>query len=219
MKNSLEIINEQEVLGKEFKVYGTFENPLYVTEDGRIFRVNKHSKYYKNGKDGDLIELPQYKWGDYLIVNYRGKSHRVNRVVATCYIPNPNNLPVVNHIDGNKLNNHYSNLEWCTQQYNTQHAYDNGFAKSKGKSLPKEKNPMYGKHHTQEAKKKISESKKGSIPHNKSTPLDYKTKSCTIGQFKRVINETHYQLEQFDKILDKRGKNNKYFFIFKEESK
>lgn len=47
-----------------------------------------------------------------------------HRAVALKYIPNPDSLPVVNHKDGNKLNNDISNLEWCTHAENVQHAYD-----------------------------------------------------------------------------------------------
>ena len=51
---------------------------------------------------------------------------KVHKAVAETFIPNPNNLPQVNHKDGNKLNNFISNLEWCTNQENTQHAIDLG---------------------------------------------------------------------------------------------
>ena len=52
--------------------------------------------------------------------------------------PNPKEYDIVNHIDGNKMNNHYTNLEWCNISMNTQHAYDNGLVFDRGgwKSTP-----------------------------------------------------------------------------------
>ncbi|TPR41249.1 HNH endonuclease [Apilactobacillus micheneri] len=50
----------------------------------------------------------------------------VSRLIAESFISNPIDLPCVNHIDGNSLNNVPDNLEWCTYKYNQNHAYNNG---------------------------------------------------------------------------------------------
>lgn len=59
------------------------------------------------------------------------KNFRIHRLVAQAFIPNPNNYPQVNHIDGNKLNNSVNNLEWCTQSHNMKEAYRIGLEKPK----------------------------------------------------------------------------------------
>lgn len=56
---------------------------------------------------------------------------RVNRMVALAHIPNPNNLPVVNHENGIKADNYYKNLEWSTESYNQIHAHATGLQVNK----------------------------------------------------------------------------------------
>ena len=78
--------------------------------------------------------VPATSPNGYLRIGLRDKKnsrhwYSVHRIVAKAYIPNEKNLPQVNHIDGNKQNNHVENLEWCTQVQNVEHAYRIGLRK------------------------------------------------------------------------------------------
>lgn len=61
-----------------------------------------------------------------LCSNGKVKNIAIHRLVATAFIENPDNKPIINHIDGNKLNWDISNLEWSTYSENTIHAYKTG---------------------------------------------------------------------------------------------
>lgn len=63
-----------------------------------------------------------------LSINNSKRTHRVHRLVAEAFIPNPKSLPEVNHIDEDKLNNCVDNLEWCTRKYNV--TYGTGMVRS-----------------------------------------------------------------------------------------
>lgn len=62
----------------------------------------------------------------YVDIKLKGKTYKVHRLVALAYIPNPKNLPQVNHLDGNKSNNKVTNLEWADNQQNQLHAWGTG---------------------------------------------------------------------------------------------
>lgn len=60
------------------------------------------------------------------------KEYKIHRLVATHFVHNPLNLPVVNHINGIKGDNNVTNLEWATHKHNTQHAIASGLMNNKG---------------------------------------------------------------------------------------
>lgn len=76
----------------------------------------------------------------YVDIHEDGKTRKVavHRLLALQYIPNPDNKRTVNHIDGNKLNNNLSNLEWNTDSENIQHAYDNNLNYTANKKISNE---------------------------------------------------------------------------------
>lgn len=88
-----------------------------IDTEGNIYNLN--TKKYLKGSIGEH----GYK---YYRLSKEGKKKMfyAHRLVAETFIPNENNLPVVNHIDGNKLNNNVNNLEWVTYSENTQHWKD-----------------------------------------------------------------------------------------------
>lgn len=59
-----------------------------------------------------------------LKINRKSVTRYIHRLVAEYFVPNPQNLPCVNHIDGNNINNLPNNLEWCTYQDNSLHSYN-----------------------------------------------------------------------------------------------
>ena len=93
------------------KIIEGFNGKYGITEDGKVFSFASN-KFLK----------PQATEKGYLTVclgrgtNY--KPYRIHRLVAEAYLPNPDNLPEVNHKDEDKSNNSVSNLEWCTGDYN-----------------------------------------------------------------------------------------------------
>lgn len=97
--------------------YNNISTHYYITPDGKCFN-SKTGKYLK----GQVTQTGAYL--SYMITLPDGKKKRffAHRLVALNYIPNPDNKPAVNHIDGNKMNNTIDNLEWCTHEENQQHA-------------------------------------------------------------------------------------------------
>ena len=99
-----------------------YENLYKISNYGNIYSVVKQKSKSTRKKPNGYIIVDLCKNG---IVHTK----HIHRLVAEAFIPNPNGLPQVNHIDGNKQNNCVDNLEWCTCKENMQHAVENGLIK------------------------------------------------------------------------------------------
>ena len=109
-------------MSEEWKQIKDFPN-YYISNMGNVKSNTKFNKVLKQYKTiGNYLSVTLYN-------NGIAKKKVVHRLVATHFIDNPNNLPEVNHIDGNKHNNKADNLEWCTSKYNQIHAIKNNLYK------------------------------------------------------------------------------------------
>ena len=84
----------------------------------------------------------------YLKVSLNGKTKKSHRIIAELFIDNPNNLPEINHIDGDKTNNKVDNLEWCTRQHNIKHSIDSGLQATSETSVCSIKIMQFDKNNT-----------------------------------------------------------------------
>ena len=111
-----------EEIWKNIKGYPNYQ----VSNMGRVKRLS--TGYYRRT---EKILKPQLQNNGYLHIKLSQKDKTkcilVHRLVAQVFIPNPNNLPQVNHINEDKTDNRVENLEWCTQKYNIN--YGNGISK------------------------------------------------------------------------------------------
>lgn len=107
-----------------------------TTETWKPVNLQDYSEFYEVSTFGNVRNIKTKKLLKQLIrteyycvslsyVKENSCNVRVNRLVAKTFIENPNNYEVVNHIDGNKLNNNVSNLEWCSSKMNRKHAVEN----------------------------------------------------------------------------------------------
>lgn len=110
-----------------------YEGLYQVSNLGRVKsldRINKHSEGNIRIIKGKILKIQiNNKRGGYCEISIHKEGHekrfRLNRLVAIHFIPNPNNLPEVNHIDGKKENNRADNLEWMTSIENKHHGWEN----------------------------------------------------------------------------------------------
>lgn len=100
-----------------------FEGLYMVSDHGNV-----KSLLYWRGSNCRLLVQNISKTGYRVVTLFRpgfSRVYKVHRLVAEAFLPNPESKRTVNHIDGNKLNNHVSNLEWATDLENIRHAFAN----------------------------------------------------------------------------------------------
>ena len=147
-----------------------------IDENGNVYslKTNKKMKQY----------LQKGYYGIYLYKNKKRHFKLVHRLVAETYIPNPNNLPQINHKDENSKNNNVNNLEWCTAKYNSNY----GHHKEKIRKTMLENNPFKNKKHSEESRKRMSEAKMGKESKRKRAVMingkEYKSITEAMQQLK-----------------------------------
>ena len=135
-----------------------YEGLYQISNLGRV-----KSLHYNKEK---ILKPNKYGAGYYgvaLSKNNKHKRYSIHRLVAIAFIPNPNNLPQVNHKDEDKTNNRVDNLEWCTNEYNMNYGTRNERANEKISETVRKKfengyiSPFKNKHHTEDVKNYLSE--------------------------------------------------------------
>lgn len=127
--SNLMLSNTSDISGEVWSPVVGFENYYEVSSLGRIKRLQRLNTYIRKDTGtvcyrafAEKIMSPTLSADGYMQLEFRAdgtnKYVNVHRVVAEAFIPNPNNLPQVNHKDGNRSNNVVSNLEWVTAREN-----------------------------------------------------------------------------------------------------
>lgn len=189
------------------------EGKFKIYEDGTVERLEFETidKAGRRWIKKPRIENTRLSNSGYKMVRWHFGEGYVHRLVAEHFIPNPENKEYVNHIDGDKLNNHVSNLEWVTPIENSRHASENNLI-----------------NRTSEKRKKQApiNAKKGGIKNRRylNSPILFFEKDGTlIKEFENpyvAIEETGYSMKAIMTIIS-RNKNKvrrfKRYFEFKEQ--
>lgn len=140
IENKMPVLPPDSKLINELKGYGKFKG-YAIDKHGNAWTCKEHNfrtTWYKGYWRKIALKNNCHGYPFFIMSNNGlNKTARVHRLMGLAFVDNPNNYPVINHIDGNKSNNTVGNLEWCTHQYNTKHYLDRGMRDTaKGSRLP-----------------------------------------------------------------------------------
>lgn len=119
-----EFIKSISLEGEEWRFVRESNDAFMVSSYGRVASLSREIKCYSSSKTKTVPKLlkSQANWGGYQRIRLTAKPYDktklVHRLVAEQFIPNPNNYPYIDHLDGDKSNNNASNLMWCTRSMN-----------------------------------------------------------------------------------------------------
>ena len=171
-------------------------------EVSNLGRVRSMKRYY--GMVGRIMPQTIQRKGYYAVtfwMNNKAYCRKVHRLVIEAFTPNPDNLPCINHIDGNKLNNHVSNLEWCTYQANMQHAVRTGLThphqwtdeerkqiseRNKGQRVSDEQRAKLSAALKGRSRPDVSARQKGKAPSRKAIEASIATRKAKAEERKRL---------------------------------
>lgn len=134
----------EEVIEEIWKDVVGYEGAYQISNLGRVRSLDRKVNCCHNSQrlhKGKII-IPFRSRPGYLRIELgtkKPRKHFVHRLIAKAFINNPENLPFINHKDGNKLNNDVSNLEWCDSLHNNRHAVTTGLNKVFGENNNKSK--------------------------------------------------------------------------------
>jgi len=124
VKHYLYTMEEKEISG--------YDGLYSITQEGVVYSLGKGLSSNPSFSQKRAISLKKTQRGYIACKLFKGGKRKyffVHRLVAQSFIANPENKPEINHIDGNKANNHASNLEWVTSSENQKHAFREGLQK------------------------------------------------------------------------------------------
>lgn len=115
---------------EEWKDILGYEGLYKISNTGKVYSLLSDKELSQNKTNGNGYKICT------LCKNKQKKNKYIHRLVASHFVENKDNLPIVNHIDGNVSNNNYTNLEWCDQFSNVRHYIERGGKSDYGTSSP-----------------------------------------------------------------------------------